>query len=35
MLLVTESLNTIDAPHLRREPVLPVSHQGSLATIQL
>lgn len=36
-LLVTESLNTADhrPPHLRRELLLPVSHQGSLPTLQL
>ena len=36
-MLVTETLNTADhrPPHLRRELVLPVSHQGSLPTVQL
>ena len=36
VLPVMESLNTADAfPNLRREPVLPISHQGSLPTVQL
>lgn len=36
-MLVMETLNTADhcPPHLRRELVLPVSHQGSLPTVQL